>query len=362
MIDIAKIKICFLAGTLGQGGAERQLFYILKALKNEGAHIDVICLTQGETYEEKIKGLGINVYYAGGAPSRLRRLVEIINILKKIRPDILQSQHFYTNIYVAAASKITGITGIGASRNNLDKEIELNGRILGRLSFWLPKYFIANSKESIDIALKLGKSPKRVFYLPNGVDTDKFMPSGHENDIIQIINVGRNVGFKRQWLFINLIDDIKKKSNIKIQGHLFGDGPEHESLMQLANSKGLLPEEMVFHGNTTNPEVFLQKSDIFVLTSEYEGTPNVVLEAMACGLAVVCTAVGNLPNIITDNKNGFLVKDKNIGGELYLKVLYLINNKEFRTEMGQNARKTILEGFSFGKLAEILKNIYSKIQ
>ena len=364
MINFSGIRICFLAGTLGQGGAERQLFYILSSLKNAGAHIDVICLTKGELYEEKIKGLGIDVYYAGASSSKLKRLADIISVLKKIRPDIIQSQHFYTNIYVSLASKFTGIKGIGASRNNLLKEIEANGAILGKLSYRLPEYLIANSKESIEMAINLGKDPKKLFYLPNGVDTEKFKPLLNREQIsgtAQIINVGRNVGFKRQWIFINLIEKLKKNDSIKVQGHLYGDGPEHQNLVKFAGGKGLTSQDIVFHGDTPDPEVFLQKSDIFVLTSEYEGTPNVVLEAMACGLPVVCTAVGNLPNIINNDENGFLVNDINVEESLYMKIIYYLGNKEDMERMGRNARETILNEFSFGALAEILKNIYKNI-
>ncbi len=357
------MKICFLAGTLGQGGAERQLFYILNSLKKEGVQLDLICLTEGEVYEEKIKGLGVNVHYAGASSSRFKRLFAIIALLRKIKPDLVQSQHFYTNIYVALASKFTGIKGIGASRNNLDWEIELNGKVFGKLSFWLPEYLIANSKESIGIAIKLGKNPKKLFYLPNAVDAERFKPLNQRdvNEVAQIVNVGRNVGFKRQWLFINLMEILIKNDKIKVQGHIYGDGPENKKLKELAFEKGLSSQDIVFHGDTNKPEVFLQKSDIFVLTSEYEGTPNVVLEAMACGLPVICTAVGNLPNFIKSDENGFLINEKNIEEDLYTKVLCLVEDKNKREKMGNNARETALREFSFVVLGRQLKNIYSKI-
>src|SRR5437868_4062131 len=65
VVDLSKQKICFLAGTLGQGGAERQLFYILRALSESGAEVRLLSLTQGEFWQEKIEALGVKVIWVG---------------------------------------------------------------------------------------------------------------------------------------------------------------------------------------------------------------------------------------------------------------------------------------------------------
>jgi len=363
MVNFSNIKICFIAGTLGQGGAERQLYYILNVLKINEANVSVICLTKGEKYEEPIKALGITIYYAGQSASRLRRVFRIINIIRKIKPDIIQSQHFYTNIYAALSSRIAGIPGIGASRSDLRKEIELNGNILGKLCFSFPEYIAANSWESIEVGIAMGKKEERLFYLPNAVDTEKFIPafSKPSENTINLINIGRQVELKRIKLFLELLAWLKKNSKIQIIGHIVGDGPLHEELKKYSLEIGLSDREAIFYGDVKDPGILLQKNDIFVLTSEYEGTPNVVLEAMACGLPVICTAVGNLPNIIKNSVNGFLINENNIWEDICTKALYLIENKNERIDMGHNARETVLREFSFDALGRQLKEIYSQI-
>src|SRR5579862_4193219 len=99
-MDLAKLKICFLAGTLGQGGAERQLFYNLKALRECGADVRLLCLGQHEFWEDPIRRLGIPIIYVGRSKSKLKRLVRIVAELHRDRPAIFQSQHFYTSAYV----------------------------------------------------------------------------------------------------------------------------------------------------------------------------------------------------------------------------------------------------------------------
>src|SRR6266566_5056505 len=102
MRELRGLKVCFLAGTLGQGGAERQLFYMLTALKHSGALPRVLSLTEGEHWHERIESLGVPVTWVGQSRFRLERLRKIVEELKRDPPDIFQSQHFFANIYVTA--------------------------------------------------------------------------------------------------------------------------------------------------------------------------------------------------------------------------------------------------------------------
>jgi len=84
MRSLSKLKLCFLAGTLEHGGAERQLFYILQALCQAGNTPRLLSLDQGEFWEERIKGLGVSVTWVGDQPSRFKRL---FRVLKEVWKD-----------------------------------------------------------------------------------------------------------------------------------------------------------------------------------------------------------------------------------------------------------------------------------
>src|SRR3954463_9512199 len=116
MRTLSGLKLCLLAGTLGNGGAERQLFYILQALGRAGVTPHLLSMDSRGFWEEKIKALGVHVSCVGDRPSRLARLVRLLKELRKHRPDVLQSQHFFTNAYVALAACALGFSGIGAMR------------------------------------------------------------------------------------------------------------------------------------------------------------------------------------------------------------------------------------------------------
>src|SRR5690349_3638327 len=82
-IDLAGLKACFVAGTLGQGGAERQLYYILKALRHAGADVRVLCLDRNEFWESQIVEMGVSVDWVGGSGSKFGRLTRILSELRK---------------------------------------------------------------------------------------------------------------------------------------------------------------------------------------------------------------------------------------------------------------------------------------
>ena len=94
MVSLNDLRICFIAGTLGQGGAERQLFYILQSLQRVGAKPHLLTLTKGEYWEKKIRQLEVPVTWVGRKQSRLRRMTRIVMEVRRQRPDLVQSHHF----------------------------------------------------------------------------------------------------------------------------------------------------------------------------------------------------------------------------------------------------------------------------
>ncbi len=156
MRDLSKLKICFLAGTLEHGGAERQLFYILRALRQAGAGLRLLSLDRGEFWEEKIKSLGVSVTCVGDQPSRLKRLFRVLKEARKDPPDVFQSQHFFANAYVGVAARLLRMTGIGAMRNDGRSEVGESGPLGGGINLRLPKIMAANSQVAIQYAVHRG--------------------------------------------------------------------------------------------------------------------------------------------------------------------------------------------------------------
>jgi glycosyltransferase involved in cell wall biosynthesis len=115
-----------------------------------------------------------------------------------------------------------------------------------------------------------------------------------------------------------------------------------------------------FLGHQKEIEKIYKIADILVLTSEREGTPNVVMEAMATGLPVISTNVGGIPDIVYDSETGFLIEPGDIDS-LVSKLMLLMEDTSLRQKIGTKARKFIVENHSLEMLPSILFKFYSSI-
>src|SRR6476646_9656459 len=102
-------KIAFIAGTLGRGGAERQLFYLTTSLVKNNYQVTVYCLTKSEYYEQGLNEKGVRVIYFGEDKSKIKRVYRLFRLLKSEKPQFIYSFHFYTNTYAALAGTFLGI-------------------------------------------------------------------------------------------------------------------------------------------------------------------------------------------------------------------------------------------------------------
>jgi len=358
MRELLGLKICFLAASLGQGGAERQLFYSLQALRRSGALPRLLCLGHGEFWEERIKNLGVPVIFAGQAKSKLGRLFQIMVELRKDPPAIFHSQHFYTSAYVGVAGRLLRLPAIGSLRSNGIMDVQDSGPIGGWLSLHFPKLITANSHAAMRYALERGIAPGRLHFLPNIVDTEKFKPTACRSDSsVRLIIIGSLIQCKRFDRFLSVLARLRKEMKQRITGLIVGAGPLKAQLERQAQALGLLPSAVEFSGSVPDVAVLYQTADICVLTSDFEGTPNVLLEAMASGLAVVATKIGGVPDIVRQGENGFVVEPGN-EEDLCAALASLINNSQLRSEMGQKGRDYVEANHSLKRLPGMLGDLY----
>jgi glycosyltransferase involved in cell wall biosynthesis len=361
MRSMSDLKICFLAGTLDRGGAEQQLFYMLKALRAIGANVHLLSLQNGGFWDGAIGKLGVPNTYVGGG-SRLNRFMRINTEVRKLQPDLLQSQHFYTNAYAGAIGALLRIPAIGAMRSNGESEVRACGRILGPLCLRLPRILAANSRAALNYALGRGIAPDKLQFLPNVVDSDCFRPAEREpRNEIKLLCIGRLVPEKRFDRFLRVLAEVRRTAKQPVRGVIVTSNSPGNGLAALRNQArelGLLSDGVEFVEASANIASVYHEADICVLTSDFEGTPNVLLEAMACGLPVVATRVGGVPEIVTHGETGFLA-DRDDEQGICSALLALIESPALRREMGDRARRYIETNHSFERLTSALVGLYN---
>jgi glycosyltransferase involved in cell wall biosynthesis len=312
------MKVLFIAGTLGQGGAENQLFLLARSLKTANHEPIVISLTKGEFWEEILISNGIKVITLESKKNRLKKLAEIIRITKYQKPDLLYSFHFYTSMYAGIAGRVTNTFCLGSIRSNGWLENKHNG-FWKYFHFNLPNAIIGNSKHGLEVATKLfGLKKQQVGVLSNAIDTQKFNFRGTlaASSKFRILFVGRLISIKRPQVFLR-ITQMLRDGGIPVEATILGDGPMRLELEKMADSMGI-KNIVTFAGNVPNAYDYLKNSNAFIHCAEAEGTPNAVLEAMSTGVPVYCYNVVGIESLLGENnERGFIYHTI---GELYVKL------------------------------------------
>jgi glycosyltransferase involved in cell wall biosynthesis len=363
MLNLAELKICFLAGTLGRGGAERQLIHMLRALAVIGIETRVLCLTKDEPLEKEIRAMGIPITWVGSSRWRMLRLWQIIRELRREPADIVQSAHFYTNLYAAVAARAARMKAIGAIRSNLSSAFEYNG-VMAWGQLHLPQHLITNSTLARQRAIAKGIKADYVHFISNVVDVNRVEiltnRNGHGKRLTRILFAARLSAEKRPDRFLKVLRKIvQRRPDLDFRASIIGDGPLRQDLERLSDSLGLRPKYVEFLGELDDLSDAYNNSDLFVLTSELEGTPNVLLEAMGHGIPVIATNVGGVSALVRHGENGFLVDT----GEdsIANSILTLIDNPSLGKKMGSSGQRFVIEEHSPARLAENLLTVYQRV-
>ncbi len=357
--------MALLAGTLGQGGAEKQLVYAARALRQANVAVQVYSLTRDEFYEAALRSLDLEPIWIGRHESPLLRLGAFVTALRKFRPHIIQSGHFFGNLYVALAARILGALAIGSIRSDVLYDVEMNRR-WGPWLLRLPRSIIANSHAAFDNLQALGLPQAKCHVVPNVIDLAEFdaqrdttgagAPTQESPVVVTAGTLGRVKRFDR---FVEVLF-VARGRVPGLRGMLIGDGPERSRLETLARERGLLPDGLQFVGQRRDVPILLRQADVFLLTSEHEGFPNVLLEAMAARLPVVTTAAGESGRLIKDGVNGYVVSLDDLPG-MAQRVVELATSPVLRRRLGDAGRQCVEQSYSHTGLAGRLLATYRAI-
>ncbi|CAA0169182.1 GT4 family glycosyltransferase PelF [Tenacibaculum maritimum] len=212
---------------------------------------------------------------------------------------------------------------------------------------------------------KFGLSEDRSEIIYNGVDEHKFScgkKPEHLKDTPTVVAIARIFALKDILTMIRTCGHVKKTIP-DIRFLVYGDKnavPEYTLECNKLIKELELTDNFILAGHHSAPNKAFLEGDISILTSISEGFPYTVIESMSCGVPVVATDVGGVSEAITDT-TGFICQPKKFE-DLGNKVIYLLQNKEIRLQMGQNARKRVLEHFTIDKIMRTYEDLYLNLQ
>lgn len=199
--------------------------------------------------------------------------------------------------------------------------------------------------------------------IPNAIELSVFTPPLHRNHDgpIRLLFVGRFNAFKNVEMLIQAVAHLKMKGLEGFELHLIGEGERRAPVERLVSDQGLTKE--VHFWGWINRDSLVDKyrqADVFVTATTWEGMPNTVLEAMACGLPVVATRASGLEELVREGMNGYLV-DINDSAALADRLARLINNRFERQRMSKESRKVAEREFAWDHIAAQYVEIYKRI-
>lgn len=340
-----RLRVALVAGTLAQGGAEKQLIYLVSALRSAGAEVRVYSLTRGEFHEPELRAMGMDPVWVGRRGNPAMRIAALALALRGFRPHIVQATHFYVNLYVRAVAPMYDAIGIGAVRNDVDHEVRANGR-WGPWLLRAPSALIMNSHAARENAIDLGLPATRLHVLPNAIDLRAFDDRSSATPAVSrserepnVVSVGTLATRKRFDRFLHALA-LARSKGARLRGTLVGDGPERGALEALASELGLSPPVLTFAGRRNDVPAILRSADIYLLTSEHEGFPNVLLEAMASRLPVVTTPAGDAAVIVREGVTGFVVQQNGVE-MMAARLTELADSAQLRRSLGEAGRARV---------------------
>ncbi len=294
-------------------------------------------------------------------------------IFKLLEPDI-DIVHVHTPLSPFINTSLPIITTIHTPMLTDTRSIEVNDmralieELMGRyISFPIESRLLKRADMVTTVANSVAEElreyeldPEEVTVIGNGVDEKIFAPLKNKNGEKYIFFVGR-LGYRK-----GLFDLIECGRYIceKYQDVNFiiaGDGMLKDDL-QMKVRELKLESRFIFKGHISKTELIhlYQNATIHVLPSHYEGLPTVILEAMACGLPVVATAISGNLDVIENYRNGLLVPPKS-PIELAKAISILLENENLRLDLGKAARKTIEEKFTWDIISTKILQCYESL-
>ena len=364
---------------LNPGGAEMMLFKLLSAMDRVVFKPEVISLTGMGPLAERIQALDITVRALGmrrGVPNPLS-LLRLAVWLRRSKPDVIQTWMYHADLIGGIAAKLVGGIPViwGIRHSNLDPQGSKRKTIwtanaCARLSNWLPTQIVCCSEASLPVHAALGYATRKMCVIPNGFDLDFFKPDPSSRRSVRAelgipedtLLIGMFARFHAQKDHRNFVEAaaLLHAHHPDIHFLLCGDGITWENRVL---SGWIVTASIHEHCHLLGPREDIPRLaaalDIASSSSFGEGFPNVVGEAMSCGVPCVVTDVGDSDRIVGTTGRIVAAKDPEALAMAWTEMIGL--GEEGRRRLGVAARKRVMDHFELSKIVKKYEALYTSL-
>jgi glycosyltransferase involved in cell wall biosynthesis len=363
-----KIKILHIIKSLGRGGAEMLLPESLKLHDQERFEFHYIYfLPWKNQLESALRAAGGEVT-CFSAKNNIQLMLQWGKVIDYINQHNIQLVHCHlpwAGFLGRLIHRINGVPLIYSEHNKQERYHRIT-YYLNKLTFNSQNKAIAVSK---DVALSIHENihpsiPVKVIL--NGVNTSSFKRTIQDGIYIRkelglpenAIIIGTVAVFRFQKRLLEWLEVMAHvcAQNENVYGIIVGDGPLKENILN-KRSELKLEERVFMPGLKVEVKPWLSAMDIYMMTSEFEGLPIALLEAMSMGCAIASTDAGGIKEVIENDVNGLIVPVEQ-WQSLKNQVLKLTLDEPFRRKLSKNAEIRVKEAFSMDKMVHELEKVY----
>ncbi|HUW22550.1 MAG TPA: glycosyltransferase [bacterium] len=352
-------KILFVFYRIYGGGAEKQMQYILRYIDREKFEPNLAVFhltgTEKELVPENVPIFDLSTKLR---PASIFLTFKLINLIKRSKPDKILSFLWGTNLISILAGILTKTDFLISERTF--SGIDIKGYSLPKLRKKMISLLYPKAEKIIAVSYNVKENLCKYFDIPeskieviyNGIDLEKIKKLKIEYEInlqSYLLACGGLHKWKNYDFLIEVMAELKSLSLV-----ILGEGPLRKHLKEKAESLGV---DLILPGYINNPYPYFKKARAFVLTSLYEGFPNVILEAMACGVPVVSVdCPGGVNEIIENGKTGLLVPrgDKKALARAMIK---LLKDENLRRILIENAYRKVKEEFTLDRMVKSYEDV-----
>jgi glycosyltransferase involved in cell wall biosynthesis len=339
------------------GGTQRQLIELLRRIDRRRFRVHPVCFHDDGPWTSRVADLGDPItrfpIHGFGRRDTVRQLARFARWCRDNRIAVLHTWEIYSNVFGLPGGALASVPLRIGSRRGLGGPPAV--RRLQTLACRFAHRMVANSRAAANQLISQGVAPGRIDIIPNGIDLSMFPVRQRSARPTKITMVACLRQEKRIEVLIASVPRILTRYP-DVEFQIVGDGRCREQLMEVATALGVLPQ-VRFMGHRDDVPAILSESDLFVLPSESEASPNVILEAMAAGLPVVASNVGGIPELVTDGVTGSLVPPAD-SDALAAALLDLLDHPGRATAFGQAGRARIEQEYSFDRMVMQFETLY----